>query len=367
MADFVRRGGVKNRILAVSDIHGHPELFLRLLERAGFSDDDLLVIVGDIIEKGPDSLGALRAVMELSKRGNVIALAGNVDAAILSRIRGLSPENADAVFEYLGVVRSWNQSVIDEMTRELGFTAESASELLNAKDELLRRFEPELDFIASLPTVFETDDYVFVHGGLRDTDIAANEIRDAFELLKYDNFFAVAPAFPKYIVTGHYPVALFDDKIADCSPKIDRGRKLITIDGGCGIKEFGQLNLLMIPGGDADISEVSYISADDLRVVTALDRQKGSEDPLNIRWIDNDIETLEKFDGFRKIRHLSSGRECLIPDSYVYDDSHSMDYPYNYLEVAPGERLSFVCETTLGYLVKKGSVVGLYKGRKIES
>ena len=37
------------RILVTSDIHGHPELLKRLLSDAGFTADDLLVIVGDIV------------------------------------------------------------------------------------------------------------------------------------------------------------------------------------------------------------------------------------------------------------------------------------------------------------------------------
>ena len=81
------------RILVTSDIHGHPELFRRLLD-AGFSDDDLLVIVGDIAEKGPDSLGALREVMRLTGKGNTVALMGNVDLARVDSILRLDVDSA---------------------------------------------------------------------------------------------------------------------------------------------------------------------------------------------------------------------------------------------------------------------------------
>ena len=47
------------RILAVSDIHGNRAFFRGLLEKAAFSSRDILVLVGDILEKGPDSLGLL--------------------------------------------------------------------------------------------------------------------------------------------------------------------------------------------------------------------------------------------------------------------------------------------------------------------
>ena len=352
-----------HRILAVSDIHGHPELLARLLERAGFSENDILVIVGDIIEKGPDSLGALRLVMRLCVRGNVFVLSGNVDASRSSMIYSLSPETMDEAFQYLAGIRQWSFSIIDEMTRELGLTCETPEELLASKDAVIRHFKLELDFIASLPTVLETENHVFVHGGLRHSDISSNLCLSADELLKYDDFFIHAPAFSKYVVTGHYPVTLYSGRVADCAPKIDTRRKLISIDGGCGIKEFGQLNLLIIPRPDAGADEITFISEDDLPTVTALERQEGSPDPLNIRWTDNDITTLERYDGFRKIKHISTERECLIPDSYVYDDCHAMDYPYNFLDISPGDILSLVDETPLGYIVKKGSVVGIYKDR----
>ena len=364
MAGYIRRD-IENgrRLLVVSDIHGHSGLLSELLDRAGFSEDDLLVIVGDIIEKGPDSLGALRLVMKLCERGNVVALAGNVDLARRSMLYELSADNADELFDYLLEIRSWNQSIFDEMTRELGFVADSAGEFLSAKTMLLERFKPELEFLASLPTVFETQNYVFVHGGLRDTVISDNAERSDAELLKYDNFYAVAPEFPKYVVVGHYPVTLYDDRICDCTPRVDKRRKIIAIDGGCGIKKFGQLNLMIIPDMNAPTDALEFLAADDLQRVKALDPQTGSTDHINIRWIDRRIETLEKYDGYRKIRHLPTGHECLIPDDYVYDDEHSADYSDYILPVTAGEILSLVATTPLGYIVKKNGVIGLYKGR----
>lgn len=44
------------RLLVTSDIHGHAASLKKVLEKAEFSDDDILVIIGDIVEKGPESL-----------------------------------------------------------------------------------------------------------------------------------------------------------------------------------------------------------------------------------------------------------------------------------------------------------------------
>ena len=59
------RLGPGRRILAVSDIHGNLPYLKGLLEKASFSENDVLVIVGDLLEKGPYSLDTLRFVMEL--------------------------------------------------------------------------------------------------------------------------------------------------------------------------------------------------------------------------------------------------------------------------------------------------------------
>ena len=57
---FLRKQLQGRRTLVACDIHGHTGLFKKLLSDAGFSEDDLLIIIGDIVEKGPDSLGTLR-------------------------------------------------------------------------------------------------------------------------------------------------------------------------------------------------------------------------------------------------------------------------------------------------------------------
>ena len=68
------------RILVVSDIHGNLPYFRGVLERTGFSDRDELIVDGDFLEKGPDSLGTLRFLMALCERGNVHPLLGNCDS-----------------------------------------------------------------------------------------------------------------------------------------------------------------------------------------------------------------------------------------------------------------------------------------------
>ena len=48
------------RVIAVSDIHGNLPFLKGLLERAALTPDDVLILVGDLLEKGRDSLATLR-------------------------------------------------------------------------------------------------------------------------------------------------------------------------------------------------------------------------------------------------------------------------------------------------------------------
>ena len=67
------------RVLALSDIHGHLKTLNLALDKARYCPDDILVVVGDMIEKGAQSLGVVRKIMALSQKGTVYALTGNVD------------------------------------------------------------------------------------------------------------------------------------------------------------------------------------------------------------------------------------------------------------------------------------------------
>lgn len=79
-----------DRIVAVSDIHGAYTAFERVLERAGVIDSSLawsgdetnLVIVGDILDRGPDSRRAMDLLMRLEREapadgGRVLIVLGN--------------------------------------------------------------------------------------------------------------------------------------------------------------------------------------------------------------------------------------------------------------------------------------------------
>ncbi len=368
------------RVIAISDVHGNLPYLKGLLKKLRFSPRDVLVLVGDLLEKGTYSLATLRYVMELQKTHTVYPLCGNCDYIDRMFLEGRAIENAafsqrqnsllgaadiGADAELWPVLSYWRErSVLIQMGLELGHPMPRRREDLPAlRAALLDYFPKETAFLRSLPHILEAGNFIFVHGGIPREDRL--EELDAYSCMKNDNFLGQGRSFRKWVVVGHWPVSLYCPDIPSCNPILDRERHIASIDGGCVLKVDGQLNALLIPdiGGD----RVEFDCYDDLPQVTALDRQEPSENPMNIRWGDSVVEVLAEGGDCVFVRHPSSGRTLWAPRDYVSrwrdGKTHVEDITDYRLPVAPGDTLSLARRTQRGCLVKKAGVCGWYFGR----
>src|SRR5699024_9631110 len=74
-----RSRDIMKRMLASSDVHGKIEEFELLLEKANYNASrDQLILVGDYVDRGPDSRAVLNRVIELKAEGAIV-LRGNHD------------------------------------------------------------------------------------------------------------------------------------------------------------------------------------------------------------------------------------------------------------------------------------------------
>ena len=149
-------------IYVTSDLHGcSPETFQALLDRAGFSDDDFLFILGDVIDRGHH--GA-RLLLWLTEQPNIQLLLGNHEALLLAcdfLFREVSEESlADLTAEHLLLLGSW-------MENGGSPTLAGLRKLLKQDPDLV---EGILDYLRDAP-LYEALDvggrrYVLVHSGL---------------------------------------------------------------------------------------------------------------------------------------------------------------------------------------------------------
>lgn len=214
----------------MSDLHGDYQKFLNMLEKIRFSDQDILYILGDLLDYGDESMELLA---DLSVRLNVYPIAGEHDflaARMLKGFDGMLKSGASPDPEYIAEMTQWVQDG-GQITLE-GF---------RALDEEQR--EGVLEYLEEM-TLFEEleingKEYVLVHAGIADYEDGA----DLEDFLPEDFFSAaIDPSYPlingKTVVAGHVPTA---------SGKIERGEGSVLID--CGVCNGGSLGCLCLETG----------------------------------------------------------------------------------------------------------------------
>jgi hypothetical protein len=150
-------------IVAVADLHGHPDHLKALLARLDeeLGDEYELVTLGDYVDNGPDVPGLLDLLIELqSSRGHRFRpILGNHDLACL-RTLGWPGESPDPQWYSYWAGRFWS-----DRGTPAAYGATGAA-------EFARRIpRAHVDFLRALPWYHESGEYFFVHAGLHEGPI----------------------------------------------------------------------------------------------------------------------------------------------------------------------------------------------------
>lgn len=76
-------------VYITSDIHGHSDCYNRLLEKINLTENDCLIILGDVVDRGENGIEIL---LDIMKRENVFLLLGNHEQMMLEVLEKLSQE-----------------------------------------------------------------------------------------------------------------------------------------------------------------------------------------------------------------------------------------------------------------------------------
>ena len=74
------------RTLAIGDIHGCLRALEQLALYVGFQDDDIIITLGDYVDRGPDSKGVIDFILSLRERHEVVTLKGNHEIMMLESL-----------------------------------------------------------------------------------------------------------------------------------------------------------------------------------------------------------------------------------------------------------------------------------------
>lgn len=345
------------RVLVISDIHGNLPFLKGLLKKVQFSTDDILLVLGDILEKSTGGLDTLRYLMDLRRTHTLFFLQGNCENVTLDFLNGAWPDQAAAQYgNFWGEKCAWVS-----MAHQAGVDVSDPKAFPAARQAIEALFPEELAFLRAMPTILLHEHYLFVHGGVpREHHL---ETLSARACMKNDAFLDQGHRFQRWVVVGHWPVTLYHPDIPSAKPLLLPDRHIASIDGGCTLKADGQLNALILPrepGG-----AFSYRAYDGFPVMTALASQAPSPDPLNIHWGHSALEVLSLGEEFSRCRHLETGRELDILTDYLRQGpqgTYCLDSTDYLLPVTAGERLAVVRRTSRGALAKKDGVTGWYLG-----
>lgn len=152
------------RVYAIGDIHGRFDLFEDLLsqietDNANRGDADTwIVLLGDLIDRGPDSCRVVERAIDLARGGNVRILAGNHEEMLLGSMTNeetlrhfLRHGGKETLFSYGLTTEDYNRSTLRQLHERL--------------PDLIPR--SHLDFFEAMENRIVFGDYLFVHAGIR--------------------------------------------------------------------------------------------------------------------------------------------------------------------------------------------------------
>ena len=372
-----------HRIIITSDIHGKLSYLKGLLEKLSFSKEDYLLIAGDVLEKGGESLATLRYLMELERTHHVYMVYGNVDASVVVNL-----ESVEKFYSrYCKVMKHWGNSVYGEMLqaqgkilvehgersvqavemerRAGGWTKDSGEEISaeEAYKLILEKYDRELAFIQSLPVIIDTGAFLVTHAGLPTEDykdLSAAEVR---HMISWTSFQEEELYFSRYVFVGHWPVTIYERGRMDSIPLINREKKIVSLDGGCAVKRDGQLNAVVL--SDIEAEDFQIVSYDDFPRARVLKAQQKKEGKFFSRWSHRFVEQIEQDEEGSRVRFLHNGEESWVPAPYLWEEDEGLscsDYTDSELELCVGDIVSLIGSYRRGYLVRKDGVLGWYHG-----
>ncbi len=227
----IKREENYERIIAIGDLHGCYSPFADLMHSISFTDGDLVIFIGDYIDRGPESKRIIDELIRLRRTSSDIhCLKGNHEDMLLGSAG------------YPAVVKdldTWLSNGGTSTLESYGADPADISRILYIRDKeeqaaAVRNIIPKnhLEFYRSLDLYMETENFFFCHAGVNPLSSIEEGKKNPQDLLwMRSHLNASRVVWKKTVVCGHTPLR---------SPLITE--KLICIDTG--LYYFGTLTAI---------------------------------------------------------------------------------------------------------------------------
>ncbi len=204
------------RKFAITDIHGCIQSFKTLVQEGiQLTTEDELYLLGDYIDRGPDSKGVIDFIFQLQEEGHFVrCLRGNHEQLLLDSMKAGTPKQEIHLWLTQG-----GKETLDSFNAELA-------------DQIDPKY---LDFFNGLEYYFEVDQFLLVHAGF---NFRSNQpFQDKHAMLWIRRFPIDEQLLgDRIIVHGHTPTQWPMIEATVKSPY----SKVIDIDNGCVYHYKGQ-------------------------------------------------------------------------------------------------------------------------------
>ena len=167
------------RTIAIGDIHGCAAALQTLLRTLELAADDLVILLGDYVDRGPDSRGVLDQLVALRGRCQLVPLLGNHEIMLLDALADRT--RAHAWLQFGGFATMDSYGAVDQIPPE------------------------HLEFIRDCRRYYETDEHIFLHANY---DPALPLSEQPERLLFWEHVLNRLPArhvSGKTVIVGHTP------------------------------------------------------------------------------------------------------------------------------------------------------------------
>lgn len=223
------------RTIMISDIHGCMKTFDQMLGLVNYNSKyDQLILLGDYVDRGPESKEVVEKVIDLVQNHQAIAIRGNHDQRLVDLIKNnhsliktkfLEHGGMETLKSYCNINHEFSNQSLDQAIETIGAL-----------------YSYHIKFLSELPLYHEDYNHIYVHAGLNPDFIDWKSQPEHDFMYMKEKFIQHRFHLNKRIVFGHTRTADIHG-----SPAIWFSEDKIGIDGGCA---YGmQLNALIYQGG----------------------------------------------------------------------------------------------------------------------